>query len=415
MLMSDEIKKLEYELVEVEKLIPYARNSKQHDEKQIDQIAASIREFGFLSPVVIAQDNTILAGHGRILAAKKLNLKKVPCVREDHLSEAQRRAFVIADNKIGENATWDQEMLAVEIADLKEQAFDLSLLGFDDKELSSIFDTGNDGEEDTFDVDGELDNPVFSKTGDVWTLGKHRLVCGDSTKEETYKVLMGEKLANVVITDPPYNVNVEKTAGKIKNDNMKNDEFYTFLLSAFTNMYKSMVDGAAIYIFHSDSEKVNFYNACVNAGFHYSSTCIWVKDSLVIGRADYQQKHEPVLYAFKDTKPHVFYGDRKQTTTWSFPRPKKSDLHPTMKPIPLLCYPMKNSSMANCIVLDPFLGSGSTLIAAEQMDRICYGIELDEKFCDVIVKRYIEQVGTDENVSVERDGKIYKFSEICSS
>jgi DNA modification methylase len=256
---------------------------------------------------------------------------------------------------------------------------------------------------------------VFSKTGDVWTLGKHRLVCGDSTKEETYKVLMGEKLANVVITDPPYNVNVEKTAGKIKNDNMKNDEFYTFLLSAFTNMYKSMVDGAAIYIFHSDSEKVNFYNACVNAGFHYSSTCIWVKDSLVIGRADYQQKHEPVLYAFKDTKPHVFYGDRKQTTTWSFPRPKKSDLHPTMKPIPLLCYPMKNSSMANCIVLDPFLGSGSTLIAAEQMDRICYGIELDEKFCDVIVKRYIEQVGTDENVSVERDGKIYKFSEICSS
>ena len=401
-------------LADVNDLIPYIRNARTHSESQIAQIAASIKEFGFLSPILIAEDNTILAGHGRLAAARKLGLKQVPCVKESHLTETQRRAYIIADNKLSLNAGWDDEMLAIELSELQGADFELELLGFDESELASIFEDDKEVEDDDFDVEEELNKPCFSKAGDIWTLGRHRLICGDSTKEETYKRLMDGKKANLVVTDPPYNVNYEGSAGKIKNDNMNTDKFYNFLLDAFSNMEKVMADDASIYVFHADTEGLNFRKAFNDAGFYLSGCCIWKKPSLVLGRSPYQWQHEPCLYGWKKKGKHQWYSGRKETTIWEFEKPKKNAEHPTMKPIPLLAYPITNSSMSNTLILDPFGGSGSTLIACEQTDRSCYTIELDEKFCDVIVKRYIEQVGTNKDVSVLRDGKEYQYSEVTA-
>ena len=292
--------------------------------------------------------------------------------------------------------------------------FDVSLTGFEPAEIDDLFkDTLKDGvKEDDFDVGAELEKPTFSKAGDIWTLGRHRLICGDSTKAETFDLLMGSTKANLVITDPPYNVNYEGSAGKIKNDNMANEAFYQFLLDAFTTTEKVLAADASISVFHADTEGLNFRRAFADAGFYLSGCCIWKKQSLVLGRSPYQWQHEPCLYGWKKNGKHQWYTGRKETTIWEFDKPKKNGDHPTMKPIPLLAYPIQNSSMANSVVLDPFGGSGSTLIACEQTDRICCTIELDEKFCDVIVRRYIEQVGTDEKVSVLRDGKEYNFSEV---
>ena len=407
-------KEMQYYLADINDLIPYIRNARTHSESQIAQIAASIKEFGFLSPILIAEDNTILAGHGRLAAARKLGLTKVPCVKESHLTETQRRAYIIADNKLSLNAGWDDEILAIELSELQGADFDLDLLGFDESELVSIFVDDKEVEDDDFDVEEELNKPCFSKAGDIWTLGRHRLICGDSTKEETYKSLMEDKKANLVVTDPPYNVNYEGSAGKIKNDNMDTDKFYNFLLDAFSNMEKVMADDASIYVFHADTEGLNFRKAFNDAGFYLSGCCIWKKPSLVLGRSPYQWQHEPCLYGWKKKGKHQWYSGRKETTIWEFEKPKKNAEHPTMKPIALLAYPITNSSMSNTIILDPFGGSGSTLIACEQTDRTCYTIELDEKFCDVIVKRYIEQVGTDKDVSVLREGKVYLYSEVTA-
>lgn len=407
-------KEMQYYLANVSDLIPYIRNARTHSESQVNQIAASIKEFGFLSPILVAEDNTILAGHGRLAAARKLGLKQVPCVKESHLTETQRRAYIIADNKLSLNAGWDEDMLAIELSELQGVDFDLDLLGFDESELASIFEEDKEIKEDDFDVEEELAKPTFTKAGDIWTLGRHRLICGDSTKEETYKSLMEGKKANLVITDPPYNVNYEGSAGKIKNDNMDNDKFYNFLLDAFSNMEKVMADDASIYVFHADTEGLNFRKAFNDAGFYLSGCCIWKKPSLVLGRSSYQWQHEPCLYGWKKKGKHQWYSGRKETTIWEFEKPKKNADHPTMKPILLLAYPINNSSMSNTIILDPFGGSGSTLIACEQTDRSCYTIELDEKFCDVIVKRYIEQVGSDKDVSVLRNGKEYAYSEVTA-
>lgn len=289
----------EYYFADVKSLIPYARNARTHSDMQVAQIAASIKEFGFLNPIVITEDNTILCGHGRLMAAQKLGLKKVPCVKESHLTETQRRAFIIADNKLSLNAGWDNELLSVELSELQGADFDLELLGFDEKELSQLFDEGNEIQEDDFDVDAELAKPTFSKTGDVWLLGRHRLVCGDSTKEETYKSLMENKKANLVMTDPPYNVDYQGSAGKIKNDNMESEKFYQFLLDAFVNMEQSMDSDASIYVFHADTEGLNFRKAFIDAGFYLSGCCIWKKPSLVLGRSPYQWQHEPCLYGWK--------------------------------------------------------------------------------------------------------------------
>lgn len=404
----------EYYFADVKSLIPYARNARTHSDMQVAQIAASIKEFGFLNPIVIAEDNTILCGHGRLMAAQKLGLKKVPCVKESHLTETQRRAFIIADNKLSLNAGWDNELLSVELTELQGADFDLDLLGFDEKELSQLFDEGNEIQEDEFDVETELTKPTFSKLGDIWSLGRHRLVCGDSTKEETYKSLMGKKKANLVMTDPPYNVDYQGSAGKIKNDNMESDKFYQFLLDAFVNMEQAMASDASIYVFHADTEGLNFRKAFIDAGFYLSGCCIWKKPSLVLGRSPYQWQHEPCLYGWKKKGKHQWYSGRKETTVWEFEKSKKNSEHPTMKPVPLLAYPITNSTMSNAIVLDPFGGSGSTLIACEQTDRICYTIELDEKFCDVIVNRYLEQVGTDTEIKVIRDGKTFSYQEVVN-
>lgn len=408
-------KEMQYYLADVSELIPYVRNARTHSEAQVAQIAASIREFGFLSPILVAEDNTILAGHGRLAAALKLGLKKVPCVKENHLTETQKRAYIIADNKLSLNAGWDNELLAVELSELEGADFNLDLLGFDEAELSSIFDADKDVNEDDFDVEKELEEPCFSKTGDMWTLGKHRVICGDATKLETYKTLLENTKVNLVVTDPPYNVNYEGSAGKIKNDNMEDDKFYQFLFNSFVNMEQAMADDASIYVFHADTEGLNFRKAFQDAGFYLSGCCIWKKPSLVLGRSPYQWQHEPCLYGWKKKGKHKWYAGRKETSVWEFEKSKKNADHPTMKPIALLAYPIKNSSMTNSLVLDPFAGSGSTLIACEQTGRICYAIELDEKYCDVIVKRYIEQVGNDKSVKVLRGGKEYSFTEVCTN
>lgn len=402
----------EMQLVSTDKLIPYVNNARTHSAEQINKLRASLREFGFINPVIIDRDYNVIAGHGRIAAAKAEGISKVPCVFADHLTEAQKKAYILADNRMALDAGWDEEMLKVEIEALRAEDIDISLTGFDEKELASLFDTDTDAQEDDFDVDAELEKPCVTQSGDIWTLGKHTLVCGDSTKEDTYAALMDGRKANLVITDPPYNVNYEGTAGKIKNDNMAADKFYQFLFDAFSNMANVMADDASIYVFHADTEGLNFRKAFADAGFYLSGCCIWKKQSLVLGRSPYQWQHEPVLYGWKKKGKHQWYTGRKESTIWEFDKPKRNGDHPTMKPVPLLAYPIRNSSMANSVVLDPFGGSGSTLIACEQTDRICLTIELDEKFCDVIVKRYIEQVGSDDGVYVVRDGRKIPYSEL---
>ena len=404
----------EMQLVSLDKLIPYVNNARTHSPEQINKLRSSLREFGFINPVIIDRDYGVIAGHGRILAAKEEGLTEVPCVFADHLTEAQKKAYILADNRMALDAGWDEELLRIEIESLQAEAFDLALTGFDEKELSKLFDDGNETKDDDFDVDAELQKPTFSKAGDLWTLGRHRLVCGDSTKPETYEILMDGRKANLVVTDPPYNVNYEGTAGKIKNDNMASEKFYDFLFDAFSNMEKVMADDASIYVFHADTEGLNFRKAFDAAGFYLSGCCIWKKPSLVLGRSPYQWQHEPCLFGWKKAGKHQWYSDRKQTTVWEFEKSRKNGEHPTMKPIPLLAYAITNSSMSSTIVLDPFGGSGSTLIACEQTGRDCRTVELDEKYCDVIVNRYIEFTGKADDVSVLRDGKEYKYSEVAA-
>ncbi len=401
-----------FEKVSIEKLIPYARNARTHNKEQINQLRGSLREFGFVNPVIVDKDLNIIAGHGRIMAAKEEGLNEVPCVFVEHLTNAQKRAYILADNRLALNAGWDEDMLSVELSELMGDDFDLSLLGFDGAEIDKLLGMNEAVIDDEFDVEEELKKPTITKHGDIWQLGNHRLICGDSTIEETYILLMDGKKANLVVTDPPYNVNYEGSAGKIKNDNMDNTAFYQFLFDAFSNMEKVMAEDSSIYVFHADTEGLNFRKAFIDAGFYLSGTCIWKKQSLVLGRSPYQWQHEPVLFGWKKKGKHQWYTGRKETTIWEFDKPKKNTDHPTMKPIPLIAYTILNSSLSNCIVLDPFGGSGSTLIASEQTNRICYTIELDEKFCDVIIKRYIEQVGTDIDVFVLRDGNTYSYQEV---
>ena len=403
-----------FEKVPIDKLVPYARNARTHSKEQIAQLRASIREFGFLIPCLVDGKYNIIAGHGRVLAAREEGITEVPCVFAEHLTDAQKRAYILADNRLALNAGWDEEMLSVELADLQGADFDLSLLGFDDAELNKLLGGAEEVQDDDFDVDAALKLPTFVLPGDLWHLGNHRLLCGDSTKPEDVARLMDGKQANICLTDAPYNVNFDGGKGKILNDNMPKEQFYAFLLSAFQLVYEHLADGGAFYCFHSDSEKVNFYNATVAAGFHYSTTCIWVKDSLVLGRGDFQQMHEPCLYSFKDTRKHAWYADRKQTTVWKFDRPKKSEYHSTQKPVPLMAYPLTCSTQANAIVYEPFAGSFSTGIACEQLNRVCFGMELDPKFASAAVRRWIDSYGED-GVTVERDGKILLASEVMSA
>ena len=336
-------------------------------------------------------------------------LTEVDCVVVD-FDEAKEKALNVALNKI--SGAWDQAKLGLLISDLEASAFDVSLTGFDESEIADLLETDSNTKDDNFDVDAELKQPTFSQAGDIWHLGRHTLFCGDATEAESYQKLLGKTQVNLVLTDPPYNVDYQSKAGKIKNDHQTSDKFYQFLLAAFQNMNQAMADDASIYVFHADTEGLNFRRAFQDAGFYLSGCCIWKKQSLVLGRSPYQWQHEPVLYGWKKTGKHEWYTGRKESTIWEFDKPKKSKEHPTMKPIPLLAYPIMNSTMTNYTVLDPFGGSGSTLIACEQTKRTCFMMELDEKYCDVIIKRYIEQVGSVQDVSVERYGKTIPYSEV---
>ena len=438
--MSEELK-----LVDIDKLVPYARNSRTHSPEQIKQIQASIREFGFVNPVLIDGKFNIIAGHGRVLAAKTEGLKEVPCVLVEHLTEAQKKAYILADNKLALNAGWDMEMLKIEIGELKELDFDIGLIGFDGDEIDLIFKQEEEVEEDDFDVDQALSEIVepITKRGDIWQLGKHRVMCGDATIQTDVDKLMDGELGDMVFTDPPYNVDYEggtDLALKIKNDSMSDSKFYQFLLDAYVCMSSAVKPGSGIYVCHADSEGVNFRKAMKDAGWELKQCIIWVKNALVMGRQDHHWKHEPILYGWKPGAAHRWYGGRKQTTViepgdgvavnklkdgyqltvnsglkrlvinipqyevvditddagtsiWNVDKPHRNGEHPTMKPLKLCAKAINNSSKIDDIVVDTFGGSGSTLMAAEQLNRRCFTMELDPVYVDVIIRRWEEFTG----------------------
>ena len=404
---------MEIKELPLKELKPAAYNPRKKlkkGDKEYEKIKQSLLKFGYVDPIIVNEDLTVIGGHQRLTVLKDLDYETAKCVIVD-LPKEDEKALNIALNKI--TGQWDEALLADLLLDLQESDFNLDLTGFEPPEIDDILSNVHDKElsEDEFDVEEELKKPTVSRHGDIWQLGKHRVICGDSTKAETYKQLLDDRKANLVVTDPPYNVDVEETAGKILNDNMSDGDFYQFLLSMFTQVENHMEDDASIYVFHADTEGLNFRKAFKEAGFYLSGCCIWKKNSLVLGRSPYQWQHEPCLYGWKKKGKHQWFSDRKQTTIWEYDRPKSSKDHPTMKPIQLMAYPIQNSSMRGTIVLDPFLGSGSTLIAANQTGRICYGIELDEKFVDVIVKRYIEVTG-DTEVTVQRNHEVLTYNQV---
>ncbi len=405
----------EMQLVDINKLIPYVNNARTHSTEQITKLRSSLREFGFINPVIIDRDFNVIAGHGRILAAKEEDIKEVPCVFADHLTDAQKKAYILADNRMAMDAGWNEELLRIEIESLQGMDFDVSLTGFDENEISDLFgnDTESNAKDDDFDLTAALEKAAFVERGDIWTVGRHRLMCGDATSKEDVAQLMGDTKANLLLTDPPYGVSFKSSSGlTIKNDSMKDEEFYNFLLSAFECVTEHLEKGGAAYVFHADTEGLNFRKAFADAGFHLAGCCIWVKDSLVLGRSDYQWQHEPVLYGFMQNGKHPWYSDRKQTTIWNFAKPKRNANHPTSKPLDLLGYPIGNSTQENAVVIDTFGGSGSTLMACEQMNRICYMMELDEKYASVILRRYVEDTGNADGVFVERNGGKIPYSDL---
>jgi len=401
--------------IDIDKLKPHPKNPRIHPDSAIEKLERSIKEFGWTNPILVSKDGYILAGHARLKAAKKAGLEEVPVIYLP-LEGAKAEAYLIADNRLQDETDWDYEKLEDLLQELDTGEFDLELTGFDMDEIDSMLFDINDMDDDNFDIVEaieEIEEPITVR-GDIWLLGRHRLMCGDSTSKEDINILMDGKKTSLIITDPPYNVDytgATKDALKIKNDNMDNETFYNFLYGAFVRMYEAAEDGASIYVFHADTEGLNFRKAFIDAGFYLAQCCIWAKQSMVMGRQDYHWQHEPVLYGWKPTSSHYWNGDRKQTTLWHFDRPFRNELHPTMKPVPLMAYPIRNSSTANSIVLDPFIGSGSTLMACEETGRICYSMELDEKYCDVVVKRYIETAGEDK-VFLHRDGEKIPYNDI---
>jgi len=386
----------------IDALIPYARNAKQHSEAQVAQIAASIREFGWGAPILIDGRNNMIAGHGRLLAARKLGMAEVPVVPMDHLTDTQRRALILADNKIGENALWEDELLSLELAELQEAGFDLGLTGFSQEEWEALIageEATKDGLTDEDAVPEVTENPI-SMAGDLWLLGEHKVLCGDATKVDDFTGLLGEELVDMTFTDPPYNVNYANTAkdkmrGKnrpIMNDNL-GDGFGSFLLDACRNILTHTK--GAVYIAMSSSELDTLQSAFRAAGGKWSTFIIWAKNTFTLGRADYQRQYEPILYGWRDGADHFWCGARDQGDVWNVKKPAKNDLHPTMKPVELVERAVRNSSKTRDLVLDPFGGSGSTLIACEKSGRRARLIELDPKYVDVIVRRWQEWTGND--------------------
>lgn len=390
----------EYKIIhkKVGDLIPYARNSRTHSEEQVLQIASSIKEFGFTNPVLVDSDGGIIAGHGRVMAARKLGLESVPTIELAHLTETQKRAYIIADNKMALNAGWDNELLAVEFAELSNEGFDLSLTGFNDEEIGGLAPQEiNYGLTDPDDVP-EVQDDATCVLGDIWLLGNHRLMCGDSTRIDDVVKLCGDHLVDMWLTDPPYNVAYEgktKDALKIKNDSMGDDQFRQFLCDAYSSADAVMKPGAVFYIWHAPSEGYNFCGAANDAGWTVRQCLIWKKQTMVMGRQDYHWKHEPCLYGWKDGAGHLWAADRKQTTILEFDRPSRNGEHPTMKPVALFEYQILNNTKGGDIVLDSFGGSGTTMIASEKNGRHARLMELDPKYCDVIIKRWQDFTGRD--------------------
>lgn len=380
----------------IDRLVPYAKNSRTHSDEQVAQIAASIREWGFTTAVLVDEAGSIIAGHGRLLAARRLGMAEVPVMVASGWTDAQKRAYVIADNKLALNAGWDNELLALELGELGELGFDLDLVGFTDDEIAALMpvelEPGLTDEDDAPEV-GE--NPI-TVPGDVWVMGKHRLLCGDSTSVSDLEKLTDGQLVDMWLTDPPYNVAYEgktKDALKIQNDEMGDDQFRQFLRDAYTAADMVMKPGAVFYIWHADSEGYNFRGAAKDAGWTVRQCLIWKKSSMVMGRQDYHWKHEPCLYGWKDGAGHLWAADRKQTTILEFDKPSRNGEHPTMKPVALFEYQLLNNTKGGDIVLDSFGGSGTTLIAAEKNGRVARLMELDPKYCDVIVKRWQDFTG----------------------
>ena len=408
----------EMQLVPLSKLVPYINNARTHSPEQVTKLRSSLREFGFVNPVIIDRDYGIIAGHGRVMAAREEGIEEVPCVFVDYLTEAQKKAYIIADNRFAQDAGWDEELLRIEIEALQGMDFDVGLTGFNDDEIADLFDANgkSEAEEDDFDLSAALEKASFVQRGDIWTVGRHRLMCGDATSTEDVAALMDGKKANLIVTDPPYNVDFKSSNGlSIKNDKLENDKFYKFLLAAFHNMAVNLEKGGAAYVFHADTEGLNFRRAFIDAGFHLAGCCIWVKNSLVLGRSDYQWQHEPVLYGFLQNGKHYWSKNagRSQTTIWNFDKPKKNKNHPTSKPLDLLAYPIGNSSRENSIVIDTFGGSGSTMMACEQTNRICYTMELDEKYASVILRRFVDNGGDPKGVYVIRNGEKYMYPDLA--
>lgn len=383
-------------LEDIERVIPNPRNPNTHNEKQLELLAKIIGAQGWRTPITVSTNSGfIVRGHGRLKAAQILGLTKVPVDYQDYASEAEEWADLIADNRIAELSEWDMPMLKDMLEELDTGALDIELTGFTDEEMERLMTQFHveELEEDDFDAEAAAKNikePV-TKPGDIWQLGRHRLMCGDATSFDAVDKLVAGNKVNLIVTDPPYNVDYvgkTKDALKIKNDKMNGEKFFEFLFDAFSNAFMVAADGAPIYIFHADTEGLNFRRALIESGFKLAQCCVWVKQSMVMGRQDYQWQHEPILYGWKEGAAHKWYSDRKQTTVWNFNRPSRSKEHPTMKPLDLVAYPIKNSSVANCIVFDSFGGSGSTLIACEQLNRICYTLELDPVYCDVIIQRW---------------------------
>ena len=393
--------------VAVNKLIPYAKNSRTHSPEQVGQIAASIKEFGFRNPILV-DGVGIIAGHGRLLDAQKLGLDQVPTIDCSDMTDSQKKAYIIADNKLALNAGWDNAMLTIELKDLEDEGFDLTLTGFDDKELDALLNVieGTDG---LTDEDAVPDTPIEPKTklGDIYILGNHRLMCGDSTSIDAVDKLIDGRPVDMWLTDPPYNVALgmnetpeeakkrnRRTDGLIvQNDSMGDKEFRQFLTNCVTAADSVMKAGAVFYIWHADSEGYNFRGACQDSGWKVRQCLIWKKSSLVMGRQDYHWMHEPCLYGWKEGAAHLWATDRKQTTILEFNKPSRNGQHPTMKPVELFEYQMLNNTKGGDIVLDSFGGSGTTLIAAEKHGRYARIMELDPKYCDVIVKRWEDFTG----------------------
>ena len=398
----------------IEKITPYEKNSKEHPKEQIKKIRESIETMGFNDPIAVDENYVIITGHGRYLAAKELGLKEVPIIQLKHLDDIQKKQYRIAHNKLTMSTGFNLEMLKVEIEEISLAGGSIELTGLSEIEVEKL----------EISIEGKLDlteekipepdeNKIpFSKKGDIFTMGKHKLLCGDSRILSDVELLMGEEKGNLIITDPPYNVDYTgKTAEKmtIENDHMSPEDFKIFLQESFQNMSDFVEKGSGIYVFYADTESINFKSAFEKAGFKHSQTCIWMKNAIVMGRQDYHWQHEPIMVGWKLGGSHNWYSDRKQSTVWNFDKPTKNTDHPTPKPIPLLSYPISNSSKKGDLVLDFFGGSGSTLIACENLGRKCYTIELAPKYVDVILKRYI-LLGKNDIV-LFRNGIEEKYSE----